>query len=44
MLIMENQLIKQKYKLKENNSFIYNTPKIFGFPKTPISSNVIKKI
>ena len=40
---MENQLIKQKYKLKENNSFIYNTPKIFGFPKSPISSNVNKK-
>ena len=40
---MENQLIKQKYKLKENNSFIYNTPKILGFPKSPISSNVIKK-
>ena len=40
---MGNQLIKQKYKLKENNSFIYNTPKIFGFPKPPISSNITKK-
>ena len=43
---MENNTIKQKYKFRNNNSFIYinNTPKILRFSKTPILGNYEKKI
>ena len=41
---MESRAIKQNYKFKNNNSFIYisNTPKVLRFSKTP--QNIDKKI
>ena len=42
---MENQSIKQKFKFKDNNSFIYinNTPKMLRLSATPVITNLSKK-